>query len=362
MKKLLLFILMLCSLSLFGASPTFQQSSNIVSMVMSNKTGRVNINGTLAAESLRITNLADLASATLSSTLTAFGNSFHGAASYFNTITSSNTASFLGAISTSGAATLNGTATFNALAVQPQITLPATLHFNGSRQWYVTNLLTGSIAVIITNTSADTIYRLVVDSTGGDGTSAVTFSGHASPGLADTNGVSTYVILRTGSATNIWMDTKPLVVSKGAGITITTNSQFSHTWAVNDTVRIRHQEWSFDPKAVCDGTIDRLFLLSTGLSEPNGISVLAWKLSFEADPTTEVDLDLKRADAFIGVANSAVMDVLDSTAGASSEITAANINGGAVVATGKVLYLDFGTAYSEANHQVIFEMWWRVEE
>jgi len=54
-----------------------------------------------------------------------------------------------------------------------------------------------------------------------------------------------------------------------------------------------------------------------------GIHILAWKVSFEADPTTEVDLDLKRADAFIGVANSAVMDVLDTTAGVSSESTAA---------------------------------------
>lgn len=125
---------------------------------------------------------------------------------------------------------------------------------------------------------------------------------------------------------------------------------------------IQHNAWAFDPKAVCDGTVDRLFLMSCGISEPKGITVVAWKLSFEADPTTEIDLDLKRADAFIGVANSAVMDVLDTTTGASSESTAANINSGAVVATAKVLYLEFGTAYTEANHQCIFEMWWEVEE
>lgn len=125
---------------------------------------------------------------------------------------------------------------------------------------------------------------------------------------------------------------------------------------------IYHQAWSFDPKAVCDGAVDRLFLMSLGVSEPFGIHVIAWKVSFEADPTTEADLDLKRADAFIGVANAAVMDVLDTTAGASAEATASNINSDAVVATGKVLYLEFGTAYTEANHQVIFEMWWEVEE
>jgi hypothetical protein len=120
---------------------------------------------------------------------------------------------------------------------------------------------------------------------------------------------------------------------------------------------VRYHAWSFDPKAVCDGAVDRLFLMTVGDQYPRGFVATAWKLSFEADPTTEVDLDLKRADAFIGVANSAVMDVLDTTAGASSESTAANINSGAAVANGKVMYLEFGTAYTEANHQCIFELW-----
>lgn len=125
---------------------------------------------------------------------------------------------------------------------------------------------------------------------------------------------------------------------------------------------IQHREFSFDPKAICDGTIDRLFLFKIGAWAPKGILITAWRVSFEADPTTEVDLDLKRADAFIGVANSAVMDVLDTTAGASSEATAANINGGAVVANGKVVYLEFGTAYTEANHQMIVELEYELEE
>lgn len=122
------------------------------------------------------------------------------------------------------------------------------------------------------------------------------------------------------------------------------------------------KEFSFDPKAVCDGAVDRLFLFTVGAWAPNGITITRWRLSFEADPTTEVDLDLKRADAFIGVANSAVMDVLDTTAGASTETTAANINAGAVVATGKAIYLEFGTAYSETTHQMIFEIEFELEE
>ena len=124
----------------------------------------------------------------------------------------------------------------------------------------------------------------------------------------------------------------------------------------------QHRIVTFDPKAVCDGAVDRLFLMTIGDDAPFGIKITKWTLSFEADPTTEADLDFKRADAFIGVANAAVMDVLDTTAGASSEATAANINGGAVAANGKVLYLEFGTTYTETTHQIIFEYWYEVEE
>lgn len=125
---------------------------------------------------------------------------------------------------------------------------------------------------------------------------------------------------------------------------------------------IQHKTISFDPDAVCDGAVDRLFIMTVGDDAPEGITIDEWKVSFEADPTTEADLDLKYADAFIGVANAAVVDVLDTTNGASSEDTDANINGGAAVANGKVIYLEFGTAYTETTHQIIFEMWYHPEE
>jgi hypothetical protein len=125
---------------------------------------------------------------------------------------------------------------------------------------------------------------------------------------------------------------------------------------------LSHFAISFDPDAVCDGAVDRLFLMTVGDDAPHGITIVEWKVSFEADPTTEADLDLKYADAFIGVANAAVIDVLDTTAGVATEDTNANINSGNAVANGKVLYLEFGTAYTETTHQVIFEMWYYAEE
>lgn len=118
-----------------------------------------------------------------------------------------------------------------------------------------------------------------------------------------------------------------------------------------------HYSWTFNPKAVCDGDIDRLFLMTVGPDLPSGLKITRWNLSFLADPATEVDLDFKRADAVIGVANSAVVDVLDTTNGVSSETTESNINGNVAVANGKVLYLEFGTAYTADNLQIVFEFW-----
>ena len=111
---------------------------------------------------------------------------------------------------------------------------------------------------------------------------------------------------------------------------------------------------SFDPKAVCDGDVDRLFLFR--VNNTDGIKIISWELTFEADPTTEADIDLKRADAVIDVGNAAVMDVLDTSVGVSSESTEASINSDAIVVDNQVVYLEFGTAYTETGHQMHFNM------
>jgi hypothetical protein len=118
---------------------------------------------------------------------------------------------------------------------------------------------------------------------------------------------------------------------------------------------------SFDPKAICDGTFDGLALFTVGDEAPNGIIIDQWKLVFvDADPTTEVDLDLRYADSHPTRANSVVIDVLDTTAGVSGEDTDSNINSGLYIPFGKVVYLQFGTAYTEENHQISFELWYHA--
>lgn len=168
---------------------------------------------------------------------------------------------------------------------------------------------------------------------------------------------------RVGAA-SLWTSAAPTLLAGELGVDSTNKRMKAGDGATAfDSVpelatTVRHHSVTFDPKAVCDGTFDGLALLTVGAQYPRGFVVTSWTVKFiDGDPTTELDMDLMRADSHPTRASSAVMDVLDTTAGASSESTPGNINGGAAVANGKVIYLAFGTAYTEANHQVQVELW-----
>ena len=118
---------------------------------------------------------------------------------------------------------------------------------------------------------------------------------------------------------------------------------------------------AIDPGAWYD-TDTQVFLTEIGDEAPNGIIIDEWKCSCDVDPDVEINANLKYADAWIGLANSAVIDAIDTTNGASSEDTDANINGGAVVANGKVIYIEFDADPEGTCVQMIFTMWWHVEE
>jgi hypothetical protein len=118
---------------------------------------------------------------------------------------------------------------------------------------------------------------------------------------------------------------------------------------------------TFDPKAVCDGAIDALFLFQVGVDYPEGITIDKWQISFTRDPATELDADLNRATAIIGQTSEATIDALDTTNGAAVEDTDANINGNAVVATGQYIYIEFVTPYTASGEQIHFQMWYHGE-
>lgn len=160
------------------------------------------------------------------------------------------------------------------------------------------------------------------------------------------NGTLATLVEYTGARWEIYGDPAPTV---GSG---------SYVLSPYPVPAIQSCRITFDPKAVCDGAVDRLFIMKVGGEAPNGINILAWRLSFEADPTTELDANakLKRASSVIGVTGAADMDVLQTTNGVASESTPVNINAGAAVANGQYIYIEFGTAYTETGHQILFEM------
>ncbi len=118
---------------------------------------------------------------------------------------------------------------------------------------------------------------------------------------------------------------------------------------------------SFDPGLYYDSDT-QMALFTVGDDFPEGLIIDEWKVSCNVDPDVEMDLDLVRADAFIGLANASVMDILDTTAGVSTEDTDANINSGAAVANGQLIYLSWGADPEGTCQGMIFEMWFHGEE
>ena len=78
------------------------------------------------------------------------------------------------------------------------------------------------------------------------------------------------------------------------------------------------------------------------------ITVTNIEVTCDVNPTTEIDLDLKYADTFIGKANPVVINALDTTDGVLSD---SSITSGAVAAT-KAIYLDFGDTADSGIGQI----------
>ena len=95
---------------------------------------------------------------------------------------------------------------------------------------------------------------------------------------------------------------------------------------------------------------------------PNGIIIDYIAISYNKDPTTELDADLRRADAQIGLASAADIDEIDTTSGVFTEDTDANLNAGAAVAAGQFVYIGFDADPADANVICTFTMIFHAEE
>jgi len=83
------------------------------------------------------------------------------------------------------------------------------------------------------------------------------------------------------------------------------------------------------------------------------ITITSIKLTCDADPITELDIDLKFADSLIGLANATVIDICDTTSGVFSATSGFD---NATVPSGKCIYFEFGAAPDENMLWFSFEI------
>ena len=122
---------------------------------------------------------------------------------------------------------------------------------------------------------------------------------------------------------------------------------------------IKHIAISCDPGAWYDSDAE-IFIMTIGDDAPSGIIIDEWKTSCNVDPDVEVAATLNYADAWIGLANAVTIDTLTTTTGTSSEDTDANINGGAPIPNGKVMYILFTSDPEGTAVQWIVDIWYHL--
>ena len=89
------------------------------------------------------------------------------------------------------------------------------------------------------------------------------------------------------------------------------------------------------------------------LATDAAVTVTSIKVTCDADPTTELDIDLKFCDAFIGQANATIIDVCDTTTGTTSIASGFD---DATVPSGKCIMLVFGAEPDSAITQFSFDI------
>ena len=120
--------------------------------------------------------------------------------------------------------------------------------------------------------------------------------------------------------------------------------------------------WATDPGAAYDSDTEYFLFEVNADVYPNGIIIDEWSCSCNVDPDVEINADLRRATAWIGLGSAADIDEIDTTNGTSSEDTDANINGGSAVAAGQVIYIGFDADPEGTCTQMMFDMVWHGEE
>ena len=89
-----------------------------------------------------------------------------------------------------------------------------------------------------------------------------------------------------------------------------------------------------------------------GFVSDNLMTIQGIKVTLDADPTTEIDADLKYCDSYIGFTNAVTICALDTTAGAFTSTAAYTIP------KNKLLYIAFNAAPDVATHNMGWDIKW----
>lgn len=126
---------------------------------------------------------------------------------------------------------------------------------------------------------------------------------------------------------------------------------------------LRHITATLDPAAWYDQESNYRVvpLMYVGDDAPEGITIVEWKMNYITAPTTDLDCDLMcdTTPDFNPAAGATVMDVLDTSSGASSADTGFD---SASCAYGSRMYLRFGADPADANEVIAFDLWFYNEE
>lgn len=123
---------------------------------------------------------------------------------------------------------------------------------------------------------------------------------------------------------------------------------------------IKRIAMSVDPGAWYDSDAE-IFLVDIGDDAPDGIIIDEWKTSCQINnPSPEVAAELRYADAWIGLANSVLIDTLTTSSGVSSEDTDSNINSGNPIPNGKVIYILFTSDPEGTATQWHVDIWYHL--
>ena len=117
----------------------------------------------------------------------------------------------------------------------------------------------------------------------------------------------------------------------------------------------------FDPEWWYDNTDNHIIPLpSMGNDFPSGGTLVEWSVTYiNGDPTTELDADLMTDTDYDPSSGGTVMDVLDTTAGASSADSGFD---SATAANGNTMYIRFGADPTDSGEPVLLEYWMYAEE